>query len=353
MVKRERHVVNGKVPQHTPFHFVRVHQRSLFSQNHFEMRQMKRARKHSKMRFVVCSQWVRLGCGPGPCVCCRDPGDCLVCSVAIPATVFPSCLCGLAALVSRKVFRLVMGSDGFQTNKRICLGCRARSGPKGFWRRQSQSMAERSGRANSVRSRMCGRGGVAGDVIMTSRQGCTGSTGRVAEEERKARSLEAENEELRARIDAMGKNEGVQNGPGISFKEEGDLEEVWRDYMEAEDEDECRRNWMKREKRYRRSYERSRDCLLLRRKCRRTSRSQCNISCKRWRKGGTISCLSTRRCKRGHKRYKASKTRDKFSERELGGKRRNAENQRRNCVEGRALHTAGGQSRQKHNGRRG
>ena len=48
-------------------------------------------------------------------MCCRDPGDCLVCSVAIPATVFPSCLCGLAALVSRKVFWLVMGSNGFQT----------------------------------------------------------------------------------------------------------------------------------------------------------------------------------------------------------------------------------------------
>ena len=33
----------------------------------------------------------------------------------------------------------------------------------------------------------------------------------------------------------------------------------------------------------------------------------------------------------------------KFSQTKLGGKRRNAENQRSNCVEGRALHTAGGQ----------
>ena len=41
----------------------------------------------------------------GFCVCCRDPGHCLflVCSVAILATVFPLCLCALAALVSRKV----------------------------------------------------------------------------------------------------------------------------------------------------------------------------------------------------------------------------------------------------------
>ena len=52
--------------------------------------------------------------------------------------------------------------------------------------------------------------------------------------------MEAENKELGARIDAMGKNEGVQNGPGISFKEEGDLEEVWGDCMEVEDDDECR-----------------------------------------------------------------------------------------------------------------
>ena len=46
------------------------------------------------------------------------PATVLLCSVAIPATVFPSCLCGLAALVSRKVFWLVMGSDGFQTQEK-------------------------------------------------------------------------------------------------------------------------------------------------------------------------------------------------------------------------------------------
>ena len=38
------------------------------------------------------------------------------------------------------------------------------------------------------------------------------------------KSLEAEIKELTARIDAMGKIEEVQNGPGISFKEEGDLD---------------------------------------------------------------------------------------------------------------------------------
>ena len=87
--------------------------------------------------------------------------------------------------------------------------------------------------------------------------------------------------------------------------------------------------------------------------CKKTSWSQCSINCKRLRKRGTISCLSTKGHKRGHKRYQASRTREKYAERELGGKRGNAENQKRNCVEGRALHTAVGQRRQKHNVRCG
>ena len=102
---------------------------------------------------------------------------------------------------------------------------------------------------------MRGRDGVAGDVIITSWRSCmgsfsrrsqqrewsTGSSGSSGEEERKALSLEAENKELRARFGAMGKNEGVQNGPGIFFTEDGDLEEVWGDCMEVEDQDERRR----------------------------------------------------------------------------------------------------------------
>ena len=98
---------------------------------------------------------------------------------------------------------------------------------------------------------------------------------------------------------------------------------------QGEDEDGCRKNWMKREKDTERAT-RGRKIVLLHKKCRRTSRSQCNISCKRWKKGGTISCLSTKRCKRWHKRYQESKTREKITERKLGGKRRNAESQRRN-----------------------
>ena len=69
----------------------------------------------------------------------------------------------------------------------------------------------------------------------------TGSSGSSGEGERKARSLDAENEDLGARIDAMGKKEGAQKGSGISFEEKGNSEEVWRDCMEVKDDVECRK----------------------------------------------------------------------------------------------------------------
>ena len=45
------------------------------------------------------------------------------------------------------------------------------------------------------------------------------------------------------------------------------------------------------------------------------------------KKGGTIACLSTRRCKREHERYKASRTKETSAERKFGSKRGNAETQ--------------------------
>ena len=48
------------------------------------------------------------------------------------------------------------------------------------------------------------------------------------------------------------------------------------------------------------------------------------------KKGGTISCPSTRRCKRERKRYKASRTKEKSAERKFGSKRGNAETERGN-----------------------
>ena len=54
-----------------------------------------------------------------------------------------------------------------------------------------------------------------------------GSSTSSGEEDRKARSLEAENKELRARIDGLEKKEGVQGGPTIPSRKEGDSEDVW------------------------------------------------------------------------------------------------------------------------------
>ena len=97
---------------------------------------------------------------------------------------------------------------------------------KESWQVRSVLMGERSGRANFVQNRMCGRGGVTDAVKMTSWQGSVGSTGRPVaarsgewstgsttssgEEDRKTRSLEAENKELRARIDALEKKGGKE-----------------------------------------------------------------------------------------------------------------------------------------------
>ena len=119
-------------------------------------------------------------------------------------------------------------------HRRRSPGCRARSGPKEFWQKQSQSTVGRSGRANSVQNRMCGRGGVAGDVTITSRRSCTGSIGRRSlqsqgewstgssassgEEDRKARSMEAENKELRARIHAVEKEGRSTKGVRYPFQ---------------------------------------------------------------------------------------------------------------------------------------
>ena len=50
-----------------------------------------------------------------------------------------------------------------------------------------------------------------------------------------------ENKELRARIDALEKKEGVQGGASVPLREGGESEDVWGDFVEVEDETEMRR----------------------------------------------------------------------------------------------------------------
>ena len=180
--------------------------------------------------FVICSLTVRLGCGPLA----------VVCVVAIPATVlcvlsrsrrlsFPRACVVWPHWFSSKVFWLVMEVISFR-HRRRSHGCRARSGPKVFWQKQSHlsgrqewtcKFCSESNVWTRWRCRRCYHNiptGLHGKyrqaVAAKSGEWSTGSSGSSGEENRRARSSEAENKELRARIDAMGKNEGVYNGPG-------------------------------------------------------------------------------------------------------------------------------------------
>ena len=99
-------------------------------------------------------------------------------------------------------------------------------------------------------------------VAARSGEWSTGSTSSSGEEDRKTRSLEAENKELRARIDALEKKggDGVKGGQSIPSRKEGDLEDVWGEDMDMEDETESRKNWMSgRKKNCRESYGMSKD----------------------------------------------------------------------------------------------
>ena len=155
-------------------------------------------------------------------LCFRDSGDCLVVVLSLLNWFSTS-------------FR---NGPRWSKLRRGVLGSRARSELEEFWQMRSRLMGERSGRATSVQNRMCGRCGVAGDVTMTSwraarevQAGGRCKVGRVVYKffgvewrgKQKARSLEAENKELRARIDVMGEEEREQRGPDIPVKEGGRL----------------------------------------------------------------------------------------------------------------------------------
>ena len=228
------------------------------------------------------------------------------CAFSIPAIVLWRCC--LYFIGSRRVFGMV--SDGFQVQKRCSwIPCKERA--ERVLANAISMDGKRSGRANCVQNRMCGLGGVAGDVTTTSWRGCTGSFGRRSLQSRES-GLQARRRGVRrTRSSEQGlmprkRKEGSQKGAGIPFKEEGlgrSVEIAWKPRMRPS----VAENWMNREGSCSRSYEWSTDCPSCQRKCMRASRSRCSTSCKRWRKGGTISCLSTRRCKRGRRRYKASR----------------------------------------------
>ena len=102
-------------------------------------------------------------------------------------------------------------------------------------------MGERSGWRGKYRQAVAAKSG----------EWSTGSSTSSGEEDKRARRLEAGNKELGARIDAFEKKDGMQVEANIPAKEGGDLEDVWRDCMEIEDEAEnCRRVDDQRKKMY-------------------------------------------------------------------------------------------------------
>ena len=177
-----------------------------------------------ELPIVICSQWVRFCFGP----------------------------CVSRSRRLSLVFWLVIGSGGFQTQKKSWVSGQVRA---------ERILAEATtidGRKEWTymfcsethvwprwRCRRCCnniQAGLHGKYRQAiAAEWSAGSSASSGEEKRKARSLEAENEGLRARIDAMEKKGGVQGDPSIPSREGGDSEEVWRDGMEVEDEAECRR----------------------------------------------------------------------------------------------------------------
>ena len=181
----------------------------------------------------------------------------------VPATVFPSCVCGMAALVSTKVFWLVMGSDGFQTQKKkswvsgqvwaerilaetITIDCRKAStytccSESNVWTRWLSRRCY-----NNIPAGLLGKKRQA--IAAKSGEWSAGSSASSGEEDRKARAMEAEKGLM-----PWKRKEECKEGRGIR-KKYGEI--VWKSRMRPS----AAENWMNRGKSCRRSYERSIKC---------------------------------------------------------------------------------------------
>ena len=90
---------------------------------------------------------------------------------------------------------------------------------------------------------MCGRGGVAGVATMTIPAGLRGKDRQAVAAGRTSKNLEAENNEFRARLEALEKKggEGSQGGKGPPQRRESGMEEEWEMDVTVEDEIESRK----------------------------------------------------------------------------------------------------------------
>ena len=233
-----------------------------FGSNHFGSSNF-----HSKSQ--CCSTQGEVGCLV--CVCCRDPGDCLflVCSVAIPATVFPSCLCGLAALVSRQVFWLGMGGDGFQTQtkswvpgqvraERVLADAfttdgRKRVGMQVLFRNECVDAGSVADGAGTTSPWVC-KAGTSRRFMRRIKKGTLAHRPRVGEKNgslrvRKKRSINR----LRAQVELLSKQQGTEKSleePGELARRGSGLEDGWK--TEFDEETDCKKKLNEHKKSLRR-----------------------------------------------------------------------------------------------------
>ena len=160
--------------------------------------------------FLICSQWVRLYCG----------------------SYFVSC--GGVVFASLALDEFTEWSAMVSKPRRGVLGFRARSELKKVLEsaisidRRKEWTCKFCSESSVWTSWRCRRCCSNIPVAAKSEEWSTGSSTWSGEEDRKHRSLDAEKKELRARIDALEKKEGVQGG-------------VWGEFMEVEDEAESRK----------------------------------------------------------------------------------------------------------------
>ena len=169
----------------------------------------------------------------------------VVCAVAIQATVFVLCWCGMVSDVSQTQRR---GSwiPGKERAEKVLATAVSIDGRKEW----SCKFCSESNVWTRWRCRRCYhvipavlRGKKRQAAAARNGEWSTGSSTSSGEEDRRNKSLAAENKELRARLEALEKKEGegVQGGQGLPSRREGGLEELWSVEMDLEDEAESRK----------------------------------------------------------------------------------------------------------------
>ena len=172
---------------------------------------------------------------------------------------------------------------------------------------------------------MCGRGGVAGVATMTSQQFCVGSAGRRPPQAlknglqalrrqagRKTEGPKVRRQKIRTFRPELGpwrRRKGKEPKEDKAFRP-GE-KAAWRKNVERtwtlRTRSRVAKSWMSKKGSCRRSCEILKSSRVCRKSFRKASRVTCSSNCKRSSKGGTTSCQSTRRCRRGHRRHKVSR----------------------------------------------